>query len=214
MALALILLKFLLEVTSLRTGTNNQDSFPISIDYQTNLLPEWQSLGSLATPESIVVSNLSLATGEYINQLRWQLGTLPVGFRSTSGNRLNLAGLNGIKVELYHYPESHTDYIGDKAIKSTVTSNNADGKPGYYLFDKLDAGQYAIRFGKPDSEAIFTVNTDGSNLTDSDANANGFSKIITLNTGSFDRSWDAGIVLSIGQLSLGNKVWLDTRWFV
>ncbi|MCK5877465.1 MAG: hypothetical protein KAG43_07505 [Candidatus Marithrix sp.] len=120
-------------------------------------------------------------------------------------------GLNGILVELYHHPDGATDITGDAPIKSTITSNNTDGNPGYYLFEELDAGQYSIRFSLPDNEATFTGNTGSSDLTDSDANTYGFTDIITLNSGNFDRSWDAGIVLSIGQLSLGNRVWLDAN---
>ncbi|MDM8564759.1 SdrD B-like domain-containing protein [Candidatus Halobeggiatoa sp. HSG11] len=118
-------------------------------------------------------------------------------------------GLNSIKVDLYHYSEGATDILGDEPIKSTVTSNNTDGKPGYYLFEELDAGQYVIKFGLPNGDATFTANTEGSDLTDSNADTNGLTKVISLSTGTFDRSWDAGIVLSIGQLSLGNRVWLD-----
>ncbi len=47
-------------------------------------------------------------------------------------------GVNGIRVELYDSKM--------KLLSYTITSNNALGKPGYYMFSNLSAGSYFVKF--------------------------------------------------------------------
>ncbi len=78
-----------LVVTSIRAGTPNQPSgtFPIFIEYQTNLNPAWRPVpGSpFATPpgQEVNAASLGLAPGEQITVLRWDYGPVPVNFRDT-----------------------------------------------------------------------------------------------------------------------------------
>nr|ARK11340.1 hypothetical protein A6C57_14000 [Fibrella sp. ES10-3-2-2] len=80
-------------------------------------------------------------------------------------------GIAGITVQLFG--------SGDltNALSETVT----DGT-GYYLFDNLISGTYKVKFTLPTGET-FTLNEVGNDrAVDSDAGADGFSKLITINT--------------------------------
>ncbi|GAA3402318.1 SdrD B-like domain-containing protein [Paenibacillus hodogayensis] len=93
-------------------------------------------------------------------------------------------GLNGVTVKLY---KANGDLLG-----STVTST-VYGKPGYYLFDNLIAGQYQVEFSLPDGYT-FTLKGAGSDKTiDSDAQADGKTSLITLAPGETNLTIDAGL---------------------
>ena len=94
-------------------------------------------------------------------------------------------------------------------IESTLTDAS-----GLYKFDSLLSGNYFVKFALSSNyDGFTTANLGGDDTKDSDADANGMSPVIVINTkglaGSPERdntSIDAGL-LSIG--SLGDYVWYD-----
>ncbi|WP_288381919.1 SdrD B-like domain-containing protein, partial [uncultured Massilia sp.] len=88
---------------------------------------------------------------------------------------------------------------------SVETTTDADGK---YRFDGLAPGvQYQVQFAKP-AGSVFTAQDKGNDASDSDANANGLSQVVTLKSGEHNATIDAGIYLPA---SLGDRVWVDAN---
>lgn len=117
----------------------------------------------------------------------------------------NTSGINGLKVYLLNS-------IGT-VIDSTLTVNDAFGKPGFYLFDSLRSGNYTVKFpvtafGNNATVQTTTSQTDGN----SDANTTtGISPTVTIvSTGTGqdkdNTTIDAGYV-AFG--AIGNYVWYD-----
>jgi uncharacterized repeat protein (TIGR01451 family) len=111
-------------------------------------------------------------------------------------------GLNGITVELY-------DSSSNNLVSTTTTANDDNGNPGYYLFDNLTAGDYHLEFKLPTGASFTGQNQGGDDTIDSDVDASGKTADFTLDPGEYDRTWDAGIIMPTGPLSLGNRVWFD-----
>ncbi|MBK8847536.1 MAG: DUF11 domain-containing protein [Bacteroidetes bacterium] len=111
-------------------------------------------------------------------------------------------GINGLTVYLY-------DGSGN-LLDSTVTANDVNGNPGYYLFDSLQSGTYYVQFplNAPNAIGLTGVvdqapQVDGNN----DANAIGQSGIVTINTALTgldvnNPTIDAGYVPQIFDLAL------------
>ncbi len=117
-------------------------------------------------------------------------------------------GLNGVTVQIYAAGNTTTP------IATQVTHNDANGFPGYYLFDNLPPGDYQIKVTPPagatfSTGAGYTPSTT-SDGNDSDVSATGWTSTITLAPNQTDLNWDAGIQMPTGNLSLGNMVWNDT----
>lgn len=112
-------------------------------------------------------------------------------------------GLNGITVTLYD--------SSNAVISTTVTSNDINGDPGFYLFDDLTPGDYYLEFTLPPSSTFATQGPTGSSdSADSDPDTTtGRTETFSLASGQYDDSWDAGIILPTGGLSLGDRVWYD-----
>lgn len=163
-----------------------------------------------------VTSVTELTSGEI--DLSWDLGlyqTVNASLGNYVWNDLNqdgiqnesaADGLNGVTVYLYA--------AGDltNPIDSTVTANDINGNPGYYLFTDLTPGDYVLQFELPNiAGATFTtLDAGGNDITDSDANiTTGFTTTITLSPNEIDLTWDAGVYIPQGNLSLGNVVWED-----
>ena len=110
-------------------------------------------------------------------------------------------GMNDVEVKLYNQ-----NY---ELIDSTMTSNNANGEAGYYLFDNILPNGYYLNFEIPDGY-IFTGSNAGSDDTkDSDvdhSNGHGSTPIINISVGEHDRDADAGIYL---EGVVGSLVWDD-----
>ena len=104
-------------------------------------------------------------------------------------------GTAGLTVELY-------DSTSTTLIRSTTT-----GADGIYSFSGLTPGDYVVKFSKP-VDAYFSDLGKGSTTTDTDADANGFTGVITLASGETNTSIDAGFN-KLG--SIGDFVWLDTN---
>jgi SdrD B-like domain len=125
----------------------------------------------------------------------------------------NENGINGLTVSLFK--------ADGTPAGTTTTANGPDGKPGFYLFDDLLAGDYYMVFTKPDG-TVFTKNTTGSPALDSNADAAGKTAVFTLNdtlpraTPALEgagtkatfvlRDIDAGFS---HRYTLGNLVWND-----
>jgi uncharacterized repeat protein (TIGR01451 family) len=156
----------------------------------------------------------TISSGE--TDLTWDQGVFPdkaavgnyVWFDENQNNIQDESaanGINGVKVCLYK---------SDNTLVATdTTSNDVYGRPGYYLFDMLTAGDYYIRF-KPTADKMYTSNTGTvggttSDPTDSDADATGKTATFTLAAGQVDLTWDAGLIIQTGPYKLGNFVWND-----
>ncbi|WP_461205086.1 SdrD B-like domain-containing protein [Clostridium sp. DL1XJH146] len=117
-------------------------------------------------------------------------------WEDTDGDGIQDGGeplLSGVTVELYDSTKT--------LITSTTTG--ADGK---YLFDKLEKGDYYIKFTKPTGYEI-TAKGDGSErLLDSNINDDGFTDLINLGYEQDIVEVDAGFYMPA---SLGDTVWLD-----
>ena len=95
---------------------------------------------------------------------------------------------------------------GSGTVIGTATTN-ADG---YYLFDGLDAGDYAVEFDAPAGFEFTTQDAGSNDANDSDVDALGMAPGTTLDAGEVDRTWDAGLVAPPpAKASLGDFVWHD-----
>ena len=111
-------------------------------------------------------------------------------------------GLNGVTVQLYS---------GTTLITETVTADDTNGNPGYYQFDQLPAGSYHLVFVLPDGATGFTSADQGGNDDlDSDANSTGQTPTFVLTGDEVLNHWDAGIILPTGNLTLGDRIWIET----
>ncbi len=127
-------------------------------------------------------------------------------------------GVNGVSVLLYKDTNGNgiaePDAADGAPIRTDITANDINGKPGYYNFDDLDIGDYFLKFVlRPDdtfTPSTGTVGTNTSDANDSDPNSAGLTAITTLIANEYDRTWDAGIVIPQSNLKLGNLVWIDT----
>jgi len=101
---------------------------------------------------------------------------------------------------------------------STLTQNDLNGNPGFYLFDSIPPANYYIEFKIPTSfsYSLAQQGAGGSDINDSDATIlfgdtlRARTETFTLVANQYDPSWDAGIILPAGNVSLGNFVWIDT----
>ncbi|MBL0389084.1 DUF11 domain-containing protein [Tumebacillus sp. ITR2] len=94
-------------------------------------------------------------------------------------------GLNGVSVQLY-----------DKAghLVSTAKTSGDSGKPGSYLFSDLPEGEYRLKFTAPEGYKFTSVAASGDGLLDSNADAEGWTKVIHLGAGESNLTVDAGVV--------------------
>jgi 5-hydroxyisourate hydrolase-like protein (transthyretin family) len=89
-------------------------------------------------------------------------------------------GMEGITVKLY-------DCSSNELVETTTTNSN-----GHYEFTDLDAGSYYIVF-ESTSGYVFTIDGQGSEDEDSDAEAGGATSCFTLNAGDYYDTVDAGL---------------------
>lgn len=116
---------------------------------------------------------------------------------------------------------------GDAAVQgATVTLLNADNTPvagvapqvtkadGKYLFDKLPAGSYKVKFERPaGSNVTPTIGAQGDPALDSNIGTDGITNTITLGAGQNDLTVDAGWVVPEAPKkgALGDFVFLDAN---
>jgi uncharacterized repeat protein (TIGR01451 family) len=125
------------------------------------------------------------------------------------------SGANGVTVRLYvddgdGTPEPGT---GDALAATTVTADDVNGQPGYYLFDGLIPGlRYFVQFVRPAAATAFTSqNAGGDDTVDSDADTTtGATATVVLAPDEVNRTLDAGLITATGTLALGDQVWFET----
>ncbi|MBZ0302303.1 MAG: carboxypeptidase regulatory-like domain-containing protein, partial [Anaerolineae bacterium] len=78
------------EVTEVTSGTYyNSGGVTVTVSYQTNLSGGFVPLGSSPASSNATFSIPALASGEYITNIRWQYGTVPIAFSANSLPRIN-----------------------------------------------------------------------------------------------------------------------------
>ncbi len=116
----------------------------------------------------------------------------------------NEFGVGDVTISLF-------DATGTTLLRTTTTDAS-----GYYQFGPLLPGDYKVKFDLP-AGFVFTQSYAPTGTPDSDSNAdsNGFSEVITLSPGEFDRSIDAGLTRKEDappdDASLGDRLWLDAN---
>jgi len=129
------------------------------------------------------------------NDLTWDAGLIPTNMAALGGHTWNdgiadLADgertpdeklLTGVTVRLL-------DANGTE-VKRTLTNAN-----GFYIFDPLPPGNYALSFVMPDGFSTFTITHNGNNNSDADP-ITGQTVLTSLEAGERDLTWDAGFVL-------------------
>ena len=117
-------------------------------------------------------------------------------------------GVNGVTVDLYQTgSDGEAGTADDIHIGTSITGDNGDGHPGYYLFPELPAGNYFAKFTLP-ANTHFTPGVGSDLATNSDASTTtGRTPVTHIELGEKDLTWDAGVFRS--DASYGNRVWLD-----
>lgn len=111
------------------------------------------------------------------------------------GNDNQAAGINGITVNLYQSGAA-------EPFKSAKTGYDINGKPGYYLFQGLEAGSYEVEFVLPDRYKPTTPGQGGREIDSEEvtagSSAGGYTPYLTdvimLGDAEKIRSVDLGIV--------------------
>ena len=113
------------------------------------------------------------------------------------------AGVFGLTVRLLD---------GTGTFTGVTTTTDIDGA---YLFDNLVPGSYAIEVMAPMTQTFTGADLGGDDSADSDVNAMGVSAPVTLASGEFNNTLDAGIYKAGSNntpvLKLGDFVWSDTN---
>jgi len=179
-----------------RQGSNT------NLDSDFNPATGWSDLITLATG----------ATNESVDCGVYYTGNASVGayvWIDRNGNGLqdegSIDGLNGVTVQIYAVTALATNlYAG------ATTAFDSFGNPGYYHFYNLPPGQYQIRFVPPAGDTFTLREANGANSGNgSEANSAGWTSVFTLTGGQVNNTWNAGIMLPSGPLSVGRMVWYD-----
>jgi uncharacterized repeat protein (TIGR01451 family) len=133
--------------------------------------------------------------------LNWDLGIYPNGKASVgdyvwidqNNNGLqdesSSFGVNNITVNLYQNSAPNTVFA------TTLTKNDLNGNPGYYLFENLQPNTYIVEVIKPASTNFTTKKVTGVNASnDSDLNTStGRTDAFTLAVNEYNSTIDGGI---------------------
>ena len=101
-------------------------------------------------------------------------------------------GINGVTIYLY---DNNNPTI---VVDTTITTNDVNGNPGYYLFSEIPPGNYFLELAIPTGTLSSTQGPTGS----SDALDSDFSimtnrtEVFSVTAGNYDDSWDVGLLLS------------------
>ena len=99
------------------------------------------------------------------------------------------SGVEGMLVKLQN-PDGSAVVDGNGDPITTTTDTN-----GAYAFNGLTPGEYKVMFVAPDGFSFTTANAGGDDAVDSDADpANGMTQTVTLTSGEFNGTLDAGLV--------------------
>ncbi len=94
-------------------------------------------------------------------------------------------GLNDVTVHLLN--------CAGQILSTTKTTNGPDGKPGYYIFNNLAAGDYKIQIVLPSGYAYTKQYAGNDGSIDSNVDGNGMSACITLGANESNMSVDGGL---------------------
>lgn len=146
--------------------------------------PGWQQTYPISGTHTIVLDNSAMIATD-IN-----FGNVQV---SGIGDRVWL-DLNGDGIqEPAEPPVSHASvflYDADLNLRASTTTNAR----GDYAFSNLPPGDYIVGFSAPDGTVFTLPDAGGDDTLDSDANrSNGLSPVITLDSGEFNDTVDAGL---------------------
>jgi uncharacterized repeat protein (TIGR01451 family) len=124
-----------------------------------------------------------------------------------NGNGQQDAGEHGVADLSVTLVGGGADGLLSTTADNTTVTVKTDAN-GNYSFANLTPGtEYQVQFSAP-AGAVFTAHDKGDDVTDSDANANGLSQVVTLASGENNTTIDAGVY---AQASLGDRVWLDAN---
>jgi len=180
------------------------------VDSDLNPATSCTGLVALGLPED----NLDLDIG-LLPPIPAALGNYVWFDRNNDGiqNESPFDGVNGVTVNLFvDDGDGVANTTADILVAVTATGSDVNGIPGFYTFDDLSPDvPYFVQFILPPPTASFaSSNVGGDDSIDSDADAvMGVSHIVTLASGEFDPTLDAGLVLPTGNMSLGNQIWFE-----
>lgn len=103
-----------------------------------------------------------------------------------------LAGINGVTVNLYKYDTGETKW---KSFDTTLTGDDIVGNPGYYLFSALETGKYYVTFDIP---SYYTI-------TDNKADSVGYEKDGVIRTPEIQIDTESEANRKIHNVDLGLK---------
>lgn len=100
-------------------------------------------------------------------------------------------GANGYTVNLYQSSNLSTPFA------TTTTRDDLSGSPGYYIFEDLAPGNYAVGVVTTTGVTITTQGSTGSSdPSDSDANTGtGQTEVFNLSANEYDNTWDFGLIV-------------------
>ncbi|MEQ9481687.1 SdrD B-like domain-containing protein, partial [Coleofasciculus sp. F4-SAH-05] len=145
----------------------------------------------------LVSDTVSLAPGENdptIDSGFYQLASLgDKVFEDTNGNGLQDAGENGIANVLVKLQNQDGTAVLDGNDNPITTTTDADGE---YSFTGLTPGEYKVMFVAPNGYIFSPQDAGSDDSLDSDANpSNGMTQTVTLESGEFDGTLDAGLLI-------------------
>ncbi len=154
-------------------------------------------------------ATISLTSGE-------QRGNVDIGLQSSPGSIGNLLWIdnNGNGVQDNGEPgvnDATVNLYDDQMnfVRSTITTDDSDGEPGYYLFDNVPIGDYFVVFDLPEGYLATAAFRGGNTSNDSDVTnliQDGSSNIFSIGSGVFSDDIDCGIYQPA---FVGNYIWND-----
>ena len=113
-------------------------------------------------------------------------------------------GISGVTVTLTGGGEDGVIGTADDTTEVTTTDET-----GFYQFTNLNPGEeYQVNFATPDGYVLTSTDAGNDDTVDSDADNNGDTPIVILESGEHNPTLDAGVYQPA---SLGDTVWLDTN---
>ena len=119
-------------------------------------------------------------------------------FEDSDGDGIQDAGetgVNGVTVILLDADGNHVLDAAGNPITTITANDQKTGAAGYYKFTDLAPGTYAVQFSDlPDGFELTDANQGGDDAVDSDADATGLTQTVTLTSGEYDDTIDAGLI--------------------
>lgn len=158
------------------------------------------------TPDLVAWNSIAVKS-RYLNEYNETQRMLPiepekVGVRVQESNKANIRGITWLDENRNGNIDTNEPYLNGVTVRllssdmeilsTTVTTNNLDNSPGYYVFNNLDPGDYYIQFVRPDN-MYYTLQLDNTqNKADSDTGLT--SRLIIDDTTSSIDGIDGGFI--------------------